>query len=171
MIAPYYQEDGITIYNARCEDILPELRGAFSCVLTDPPYGISHPTDYHDRGRDALAKCKNYAPVFGDDHPFDPLPWTEYPCVLFGANYYADKLPISSGWIVWDKERPEDLDQSTAELAWSNYVKGVRVFRYLWNGMLRDGDDVLVHPTQKPVALMEWIINLKWTPSGPILDP
>jgi DNA modification methylase len=72
---------------------------------------------------------------------------------------------------VWDKERPHDLDQSTAELAWSNFVKGVRVFRYLWHGMIRAGDETLEHPTQKPAALWKWIIGLRWTPAGIILDP
>ena len=36
---------------------------------------------------------------------------------------------------------------------------------------MRAGKDVLVHPTQKPVALMKWCLRLRWTPSGTILDP
>ena len=91
--------------------------------------------------------------------------------MLFGGNYFADRLPTASGWIVWDKMRPEDLDQATAELAWTNFVKGVRVFRFLWNGMIRASDEMLQHPTQKPVALMTWILSLRWTPPGTVLDP
>lgn len=37
--------------------------------------------------------------------------------------------------------------------------------------MLRADDDALIHPTQKPVALMAWVMNLKWTPAGTVLDP
>lgn len=93
------------------------------------------------------------------------------PTVLFGANYFADKLPSSSGWLAWDKERPDDLDQATCELAWTNFVKGVQRFRFMWHGMLRASNEVLYHPTQKPVALIKWILSLKWTPTGLILDP
>lgn len=45
------------------------------------------------------------------------------------------------------------------------------MFRYLWNGMLRDGNEVLDHPMMKPAALWRWVIGLKWTPPGVIFDP
>lgn len=170
-MTPYYDDGrGVVIYHADCRDALPELPPV-DLVITDPPYGIAHPTNYSTRGRDGFAECCDYPPVHGDDKPFDPSPWLRWPCVLFGANYYADKLPVVSGWIVWDKVRPEDLDQATAELAWSNFVKGARVFRYLWHGAIRAGDETLCHPTQKPVALIAWILRLRWTPAGTILDP
>lgn len=41
MIAPYYNEDGITIYNADCRDVLPQLEPV-DLVLTDPPYGVGY---------------------------------------------------------------------------------------------------------------------------------
>lgn len=167
---PYYARDGITIYHGDCREILPALPKV-DLVLTDPPYGISHPTNYKSRKRAALAACTDYPPVVGDDRPFDPTPLLRWPCILWGANYYADKLPPVSGWLVWDKLRPDDLDQSTCELAWSNFVKGCRRFAYLWNGCMRAGDDALFHPTQKPEALMGWCLSLRWTPEGTVLDP
>lgn len=167
---PYYDQDGITIYHGDCRDILPALEpGSVDLVLTDPPYGINLNTDYRSCGNWTLAR--NYPPVFGDDQPFDPSPFLQWPCILWGANYYADKLPPTSGWLVWDKERPDDLSQATCELAWSSFVKGVRRFRYLWHGCLRDGDESLFHPTQKPIALMQWCLRLRWTPPGMVLDP
>lgn len=167
---PYYDQDGITIYHGDCREILPEL-GRVDVVITDPPYGIAHPTNYHERGRGKLAQCRDYPPVHDDNKPFDPTPWLIYPCILWGANYYASKLPDSSGWLVWDKLRPPTLDQATAELAWSNFVKGCRVFRFMWNGMLRDSNEPLVHPTQKPEPLLTWCMSLPWTPAGTVLDP
>ncbi len=129
-IEPYYQEEGITIYCADCRDVLPQLEPV-DLVLTDPPYGINHPTNYRDRGRGKLTHCNNYPQVYGDDESFDPSPFIKIPCVLWGANYYADKLPISSGWLIWDKERPHNLDQATVELAWTNFVKGARIFHFM----------------------------------------
>lgn len=156
-----------------CYEILPSISG-FECIVTDPPYGIAMNCNYRERGRGKLGLCNDYPDVIGDDVPFDPsaILALGVPTILFGANYFADKLPPSSGWLVWDKERPDGLDQSTCELAWTNYVKGVRRFRYLWNGMMRAGErGENYHSTQKPVALMEWILTLKWTPEGAVLDP
>jgi site-specific DNA-methyltransferase (adenine-specific) len=168
---PYYDHAGIQIYLGDCREILPTLPKV-DLVLTDPPYGINHPCNYHARGRDALTTCRDYPNVHGDDGTFDPSPWVVGPCILWGGNHYASRLSDQSGWLVWDKERPDDLDQSTCELAWSNVVKGVRRFRYLWNGMIRKGDDELCHPTQKPIALMKWCLLFRWTKDlETILDP
>jgi DNA modification methylase len=175
---PYYQHAGITIYHGDCRELLPGL--AYDWIATDPPYGINHPTDYSARGRDKPKKgttrnilSRNYAPVFGDDKPFNPswLLATGKPLLLWGANHYADKLPATSGWLVWDKERPHELDQASVELAWTNYVKGARIFRHLWNGMQRASQDPINHPTQKPEALHRWCFSLRWCPDGIVADP
>ncbi|GAG20370.1 unnamed protein product, partial [marine sediment metagenome] len=168
---PYYEHTGITIYHGDCREILPRL-DPVDLVLTDPPYGISHPCKYKSRGRGALAQCRDYPNVYGDDKPFDPAPYINQPAILWGANHYANRLPNSGGWAVWDKQRPDSLDQSTCELAWSNIIKGVRRIAYLWNGMIRAGKDELFHPTQKPIEVMRWCLLLKWTKDKQsILDP
>lgn len=171
-MTPYYEHAGITIYHGDCREILPSLPKV-DLVLTDPPYGISHPTNYSERGRGGIARCRNYPPVFGDDDKFDPRQWLEVaPCILWGGNYFSSLLPDKSGWLVWDKERPDDLDQATCELAWTNIVKGVRRIRHLWNGCMRKGSESLEHPTQKPVEVMAWCMSLRWTENlSLVLDP
>ena len=169
-VKPYYEDEWATIYHADCREMLPLECGS---VLTDPPYGIAHPTDYKTRDRGLLADNNDYPPVFGDDEPFDPvfILALSVPTILWGANYYADKLPSVSGWIVWDKQRPLGMDQADSELAWTNCIKGVRNFRHLWNGMMRASEQgENYHPTQKPVALMRWCIDRADLPE-PILDP
>lgn len=167
----YYEDSAVTIYHGDCREILPTLPKV-DLVVTDPPYGINHPCNFKTRGRGMLAECRDYPDVYGDNKTFDPAVWISDPCILWGANHFSSRLPDSSGWLVWDKERPEDLDQATCELAWSNVVRGVRRFRYLWHGMIRAGHDVLEHPTQKPVALMVWCLQLRWTKNfQTILDP
>jgi site-specific DNA-methyltransferase (adenine-specific)/modification methylase len=166
-------EDGITLYCADSREVLPLLgAGSVDLVLADPPYGINHPTDY--RGRGMAAAGRDYPRVTGDDQPFDPS-WVlapGWPAIMWGGNHYASRLPDSSGWLVWDKERPDDLDQATCELAWTNAVKGVRRIRYLWHGMIRAGSDTLWHPTQKPVEVMRWCLMTRWTKEARlILDP
>ena len=161
------------LYLGDCLEILPTL-SKVDAVITDPPYGIAHPCNFSKRGRGNLAACNDYQDVHDDNKPFDPSPWLALgvPTCFWGGNYFADKLPISSGWLVWDKERPDDLDQATCELAWTNYVKGVRRFRHLWNGMMKASErGENYHPTQKPVALQAWVLSLRWTPKGTVLDP
>ena len=150
---PYYTHpDGIVIYNGDSLELKDQLD--YDVVITDPPYGINLATQYQKQGRGMPRKrngkrsgnpilCRDYAPVIGDDKPFDPAPWLDRPCCLFGANYFADKLPPTSGWLVWDKHRPDTLDQARAELAWTNFVKGVRVFEFLWHGFQRDSQEPL----------------------------
>lgn len=168
---PYYQDASTTIYNGDCREIAPSIDGV-GVLLADPPYGIAHPTDYGARGRSVLAQARDYPPVFGDGEPFDAARWLGYPAViLWGANYYANSLPDRSGWLVWDKMRPDGIDQADAELAWTSHVKGARVFRHLWNGMMRASEHgVSVHPTQKPVALMSWCLSF-CPENALILDP
>jgi len=168
---PYYEASGITIFHGDCREVLPTIE--FDWINTDPPYGIDHPTDYRSRGRTKLAPCTDYIPVQGDSEAFDPA-WLlalDKPTLLWGANHYAERPPSTSGWIVWDKKRPVDLDQATAELAWTNFVKGVRVFEHMWHGMLRASKETLVHPMQKPIALHKFVLSLRWTPQGVPVDP
>ena len=169
---PYYEHGGITIFHGDSREIAPSLAFA-GLVVTDPPYGIAHPTDYLARGRGNLAACRDYAPVYDDHRPFDPswLLTIGTGRILWGGNWFADKLPPTGGWLVWDKERPYQLDQATCELVWTDCVKGVRRIRHLWNGMMRRGDEALAHPTQKPERVMSWCLSTRWTSTGDVLDP
>ena len=173
-MTPYYDHAGITIYHGDCRDILPHLEPV-DLVLTDPPYGINITQKSRVDNRTGTSnkrwgRCNTYTP-FCDSEPIDPTQFLSLPCCFWGGNYIADKLPPSSGWLIWDKKRPHDLDQASCEMAWTNFVKGARIFHFMWHGMLRDGKDYLCHPTQKPTELMKWVISLKWTPAGTILDP
>ena len=167
---PYYDRDGITIWHADCRDILPSIDPAsVDLLLTDPPYGID--LKFYEIAKTTIRT----EPIAGDDVPFDPAHLLAFGrCVLFGANHYAERLPASKGWIVWDKVTRNDVGcvLSDAELAWSNVSNYVRVYRHMWTGAFRDSERGLsVHPTQKPVALMAWILN-RWTKPGDlILDP
>jgi site-specific DNA-methyltransferase (adenine-specific) len=172
-LRPYYDDGrGVVIYHGDCREIVPTLDFS-GLVCSDPPYGINHPTDYSARGRTNATATRNYAPVHGDDKPFEPqwLLTVGVARILWGGNHFASRLPDSGGWLVWDKERPDTLDQATCELAWTDCVKGVRRFRWLWNGMMRRGDETLVHPTQKPEALMRWCLSFPWTQHPTVLDP
>lgn len=173
----------MTLYHADWRDVLPSLSGV-DLVLTDPPYGVGLNTRYRSAGRgnsasaghNSTAQAQDYPPILGDDKPFDPMPFIGYPgVVLWGANYYADKLPPRGSWLVWDKRNGAGFnDGADAELAWVGGVSGTvpRLFAHRWNGMIKASEQNKrrVHPTQKPVALMAWCLSF-FPDTRFVLDP
>jgi len=170
--------DDITLYCGDCREILPLEADA---LVSDVPYGIGLPTNYKARKRGPLAGANDYQPIVGDDKPFDPKHLLNYPVVvLFGANFFADKLPISGGWIVWDKlnglkskRKYGFCDNSDCELIWTNVGSAVRLLQHRWMGMLKDSErrEKRNHPTQKPVQLLMDILEMKTKPGDVVLDP
>lgn len=168
---------GATLYRADCRDVMATIAGV-AAVVSDPPYGMA----YRHSGKGARVagrkSLRRHAEVIqGDEHRFDPALWVGYPkVILFGANHYADRLPASAGWLVWDKkDMMKSNSFSDAELAWSKGIgNSVRRFRYLWNGVCQAGEkgQKRFHPNQKPIALMEWAISLcRLGPHDLVADP
>ena len=153
-----------------CLEVMPALERV-DAVVTDSPYGIGY---VHSGGGGKLAKSTvNLKPVIGDDRPFDPSPWINQPAILWGGNHFANSLPPSPAWLIWDKRCADySNDQADGEMAWTNLKFPARFFRHVWNGMLRGAESKTprVHPTQKPVALMEWCLGFL-PDAKTILDP
>jgi hypothetical protein len=116
-------------------------------------------------GPSNIIQSNIYPVIEGDDRPFEPAFLLDKSgiIVLWGANYYADKLPSRSCWIVWDKR--EDITRNNfadCELAWTNQTSPARIFYHLWNGLHKGSQhgERRIHPTEKPVALFAEIGKL-----------
>ena len=164
-----------------------EVAGA---VVTDPPYGINLDTDLSaikTNWKGWEGQGGNYSPVIGDDKPFNPAHLFEYfncaEMFLWGADYFAEKLPNRNegSWLVWDKRVNEktgaDLSWgigSEFELCWSKTKHKRDVIRKLWSGLYgTETQDVRkrIHPTQKPLEVIEWILEKYIKQSENIVDP
>jgi len=178
MIEPYYIDSDCTLYCGRAEEILPQLKERVDLVLTDPPYGI----DAYGKGMmggGVLAKQSRFEPTEWDRERLTRMHiemlrhYSEHQ-IVWGGNYYADWFPASACWLVWHKDNGAN-DFADCELAWTSLPGAVRYFKWRWQGMLQQNmkrKEERWHPTQKPLALMKWCIDLARLESGAlILDP
>ena len=162
-----------------CREVLPHLPKV-DLVLTDPPYGIDFSHGGNDRsgiGGGRYSTKFDGVKIIGDNKPFDPsfLLSIDCPKIMWGGNHFADKLPSSSCWLIWDKRAASGHtnDFADCEIAWTD-IKGVaRMFRHHWDGMMKASErgESRFHPTQKPVALMEWCLNLAPKTTLTVADP
>lgn len=153
-----------TLYLGDCMDILPTL-DKVDAVITDPPYGIGQ-----DGGaqRTRGSKRTNGEKMGWDNQRpakevFDAIQSAGDIQIIWGGNYFSDYLPASMGWLYWEKRMGGDF--ADGELAWTSQHKALRQFSHFKKNK---GDE---HPTQKPVELMRWCIELCKNVPLSILDP
>jgi DNA modification methylase len=171
---PYFQDDAVQIYLGDCREIVPTL-GRFDLLCADPPYGIDADNRKKIMSRGKLAAATDYGESDWDSKPVDDalLQLCLDACdkhVIWGGNYYILRPPCK-GPLVWDKLNTGDF--ADGEMAWNTLGCAMRIFKFMWNGMLRAGESrgvKRVHPTQKPVELMRWCITLAGDVQT-ILDP
>jgi DNA modification methylase len=170
-----------------CREVLPTL-GKVDAVVTDPPYGIGiaatgtvGATGRNGSGHRLGARSvKQYAASDWDRNGLSVEQWALIKAIapvwiIWGGNHLSDVLGSSAGMLVWDKKCQNGWDDTFSELevAWTNAITRAKGFRHLWAGAIRASEhtaNVREHPTQKPIALMEWCLG--YVPSAQtILDP
>lgn len=161
---PYYEEDGIVIYNADCRDVLP-LLPKVDLVLTDPPYGIGAGREKPHNGWSDFG-VSDWDLQRPERSVFDLIRSAGRVQAIWGGNYFTDFLPPSMGWLIWDKAQ-RDFSLADVEMAWTSRNKATRAITYPRALALRDGKQ---HPTQKPLAVMIWCLN-QFADAQSILDP
>jgi DNA modification methylase len=162
MLEPWTRKEVIgdcTLYLGDCLAVMPAL-GKVDAVVTDPPYGINVGAMSMGAGK----KSSAFKAFDWDCSVPDVSTLTEYPAIIWGGNYFG--LPASSRWLSWDKM--QSFSGAEFELAWTNIGGPHRVFRM--SRIEAYGNIDKQHPTQKPVALMQWCLG--FLPNAEtILDP
>ncbi len=180
MIDPWIKKEVIgtaTLYQGDCVEVMSVL-DPVDAVLADPPYGIdiaAHGTI----GGGSMADPIDYGKDDWDKEGLSAEQWEAMQKIskvhtIWGWNHLVGVLGPSAGVFIWDKKCQNGWNDtfSDAEIAWTNTVTRAKMFRHLWRGALRaseQGANVRQHPTQKPIALMEWCLS--FVEGQTILDP
>lgn len=155
-----------TLYLGDCRDVLPTL-GKVDAVVTDPPYGIGKDGQARTTGGNGGRKAHDFL-GWDAERPgkevFDLMLLAAPHAIIWGGNYFADLLPATGKWLVWDKG--QRINQSDGELAWTSMGGALRIKTMNRVELLLDGTN---HPTQKPVKLMKWCLEL--IEAATVLDP
>lgn len=157
----------------------------FDLAIVDPPYGIGCMSMNYTKS--GAVRAHGYAAAQRRDYrkqqDWDIKPSEAYFAelqrvskaqIIWGGNYFSDMLQPSKSFIIWDKRCNDNMvnDFADCEYAWMSNGMGVaRIFRYVWNGMIQGNmknKEQRFHPTQKPVALYEWIL-WKYAKTGDII--
>ena len=174
-------------YNIDCMQGMKEFPDKyFDLAIVDPPY-FSGPErrGFYGRKESPIGVQRIYKKTKNWDVPkeeyFNELFRVSKKQIIWGCNYFS--YPFGSGRIVWDKCN-EASSFSDCEIAYCSIHDSVRLFRYMWNGMLQgknihegwlqQGNKALnekrIHPTQKPVKLYEWLLQTYAKPGDILLD-
>ena len=164
----------INLHNIDCMIALKEMQdNQFDLAIVDPPYGKRPSRD--DNGTFGSPNTRKFS---SKDDKWDVRPNREYfdelkrvskHQIIWGFNYFIDYLEPSNAIIVWDKMNGKNMF-ADCELAWSNYTKTVKKFSLFWLGAHCKDTGGLIHPTQKPVKLYEWILMNYAKEKDKILD-
>lgn len=154
--------------NIDCMEYMATLPDkAFDLAIVDPPYGIGM-----DGGNVGYKGFNNFTKKNWDNGTppmkyFEELKRVSLNQIIWGGNYYG--LEGKRCWIVWDKgEGFYNRTYAEAELAWTSFDKNVKIYK---RDPLACGDyHGKIHPTQKPVALYEWLLTNYAKQGDRILD-
>lgn len=169
-----------------CLQIMKDIPDkSIDLCLTDPPYGINiGKMGFTTSGNIQVGKAKrnDYRGLCDWDKftptkkHFNEIIRISKNQIIFGGNYFTDKLPVSGCWIVWDKKVEEKYsnDFADCEMAWTSFSKPSRIIRFLWSGMLQGNmkdKEIRFHPTQKPQEVIKRILSIYSNENDLILDP
>ena len=148
----------------------------FDLAIVDPPYGINITGRKSGEGCKIGQSGKTYHAfddtAIPDESYFKELFRVSKNQIIWGGNYFTKYLPPTSCWISWDKDRADGLDFADGELAWCSFKKPMRIYRRRWGGNDLDPSrrEERIHPTQKPVEIIDRFVKALSYPGSVVLD-
>ena len=167
----------LTFYNADNLEIMRGMKDKqFDLAIVDPPYGLNFGA-FNRTNKDSNGnryKANKYHNADWDketpqDEYWEQLFRVSKNQIVWGGNYFP--LPPTQCFIFWYKQNPV-ANFADGELAWTSFKKPALCFDYRYYGGLQGNTsaETKIHPTQKPIALYDWIIKNYAKPGDKILD-
>lgn len=165
-----------TIHNMDCMDFLKSCEdNQFDLAICDPPYFDGPQKKGYYKGTKQLMDVGDYKDLkatweIPDQLYIDELKRVSKNQIIWGINYF--KCICEGGRIVWIKG-DEGSPFSMADIAYQSFYNRIDLFKCLWSGFLKDSktkSEKRIHPTQKPVALYEWLLKNYAKEGDSILD-
>ena len=157
----------LSFYNADNMAIMKQYPDKyFDLAIVDPPYGINAGKMTMGSGKHKFTKGKEWDNAIPTAEYFEQLFRVSKNQIIWGGNYFTEHLKPSPHWLIWDKKNP-NLSFAEGEMAWVHKGKNLRIFGK-YSALVENGGKI--HPTQKPVALYEWILQNYAKPNDLILD-
>ena len=151
----------ITLLNVDCMDYMKTLKDrAFDLAIVDPPYGIGISGNPF-RQKQEKKIWDNSIPT---DAYFKELVRVSKEQIIWGGNYFP--LPPSQGFLIWDKQQPQDFSSAMCEFAWMSIQSPAKIYKL----HVVTAESNKIHPTQKPIKLYRWILKYYAKPGDRILD-
>ena len=163
-----YVQPFFSFYNADNMAIMRTFKDKeFDLAIVDPPYGIGAGGKTYGKRRKKhdIKDWDNETPT---DEYFAELFRISKKQIIWGGNYFD--LPLTNGWVVWDKDRGKETTFSDGELAWTSFLNLLKILKVKYDGFLGMDKDGRIHPTQKPVQLYERIVNNYANENDKIID-
>lgn len=169
-------------YNCDCMEAMREYPDKyFDLAIVDPPYGSGGVEEWEKKTRFGPCFDKYKKPGRTGDGKkiidWDIAPGKEYFDELFriskhqiiwGGNYFNEHIPSNRNFIIWRKLTiSESFSMAMAEYAWTSLNGNAKVFECTPQGTKAEPR---FHPTQKPVALYEWLLSQYANKGDKILD-
>jgi site-specific DNA-methyltransferase (adenine-specific) len=156
-------------FNRDCVEAMKEYPdNYFDLAVVDPPYGIGASEMTMGSGKNKkYKKGKNWDNKTPSEEYFNQIFRVSQNQIIWGGNYF--ELPLTKSWILWDKGIYGDCDFADGEMAWTSFDKVLRIAQIRYKGFL-GADTERIHPTQKPIALYNWIFANYAKPNDKILD-
>lgn len=152
-------------------EVLREIQDkTFDLCLTDPPYGIGVTKMTLGNGKNKIYRGNTEWDVLPTEQIFNQMRRISKHSIFWGGNYFANMLPASRCWLVWDKGTGEN-SFADCELCWTNFDSVVKKRFISWVGANAKDTPVRYHPTQKPVALFVWCLLNYSKPGDLVIDP
>jgi site-specific DNA-methyltransferase (adenine-specific) len=151
-----YRKGNVLLINADCMDVMKLLDDKEFCLAcVDPPYGIGMDGgSVGYKGFNVFEKKSWDSKIPSDDY-FQELQRISKGQIVWGGNYF--NLPPSRCFLIWDKGAGfKDRSYAECEQAWTSFDANAKIYK---RDPLACGDyKGKIHPTQKPVALYEWLL-------------